>query len=68
MKKFSEMANRIVDAGSLSNPELIKVDVQVRTGGGILPPRWFMPLVDRRGIGPSKKKTTRSSNRSGGKS
>ena len=60
MKQLSETAHQVVDAGDISNPELIKMDIQVRTGGGTLPPHWFMPLVDSRDIGPSKNSTTRS--------
>lgn len=40
MKKLSETANQIVEAGDVSNPELIKVDMQVRSGNHIVPPSW----------------------------
>lgn len=41
MKKLSEITDQIADSENLSSPELVKVDVQVRTGGAILPPSWF---------------------------
>ncbi|MGI9492477.1 MAG: hypothetical protein ACR2QF_08770 [Geminicoccaceae bacterium] len=41
MKKLSKTADQIVDAGDVSNPELIKVDIQVRSGGRIDPPPWL---------------------------
>lgn len=41
MKKLSEITDQIADSEDLSSPELVKVDVQVRTGGVILPSSWF---------------------------
>lgn len=61
MKDMSQIVDQIVDNGDLSDPDAIKVDVQVRTGGGILPPRWFMPLADSRDVGMSRKRATRAS-------
>ena len=41
MKKLSETSNQIIESGDVSDAELIKVDIQVRTGGNIQPPPWF---------------------------
>lgn len=41
MKTPSEIADQIVQDGDISSPELFCVDIQVRTGGIILPPSWL---------------------------
>ena len=40
MKKLSEIADQIVDDGKHDGPKLVNVDIQVRSGGGIVPPSW----------------------------
>ena len=49
MKKLSETANKIVDNGDLSQPELMKVDMQVRSGNHIVPPSWCRVAKERAG-------------------
>ena len=54
MTKPSEIADQIVQDGDIESPELIKVDVQVRTGGHILPPSW----LSRRDRAVERKRST----------
>ncbi|MGI9493591.1 MAG: hypothetical protein ACR2QF_14435 [Geminicoccaceae bacterium] len=51
MKK-SEIADLLVDDGECGSPELVKVDIQVRSGGGIVPPPWAKSMRKLRDAEP----------------
>ena len=40
MKTVTQIMDQLAGDQDISEPQLIKVDVQVRTGGGIVPPSW----------------------------
>ena len=40
MKNLMQIADQLAEDQGVAEPKLIKVDVQVRTGGNILPPSW----------------------------
>ena len=43
MKTVTQIMDQLAGDQDISEPELIKVDVQVRTGGIVLPPSWRSP-------------------------
>ena len=53
--KETEIANQLVDHGEHDGPDLVKVDVQIRTGGMILPPSWLNPARQVQTAKPSKR-------------
>ena len=49
--KDTAIADRLVDGGQHDGPELVKVDIQVRSGGTIVPPAWARPRRQVRAAG-----------------
>ena len=54
MKNLTQIADQLAEDQDIVGPELIKVDVQVRTGGMILPPSWLRSAPKRHTAEPSK--------------
>lgn len=54
MKK-SELADLLADNVGHDDPELVKVDIQVRSGGVIVPPSRARPKPDLRDAAPNVK-------------
>ena len=46
------IADLLVDGGQHDGPELVKVDIQVRSGGTIVPPAWAKSRREVRTAGP----------------
>ncbi|MGI9493592.1 MAG: hypothetical protein ACR2QF_14440 [Geminicoccaceae bacterium] len=54
MKSLTQIVDQIADDQAVATPDLVKVDVQVRTSGVILPPSWLKPATKRGTAEPSK--------------
>lgn len=48
MKGIAQIVDQMADDQANTTPELVKVDVQVRTGGMILPPSWHSQVKPSR--------------------
>lgn len=46
--KETEIADLLVSDGQHDGPELVRVDIQVRSGGGIVPPSWAKSMRELR--------------------